>query len=146
VLSPSREAAKDQSARRESRSEALVELYGDKSIAVLPFADMSPGHDQEYFSDWIAEELLNLLAKIPELRVISRSSARHRRRGSSILRPTRSQSTLLKLRHGPNSREPTAFRFCEACFQQREVSRSSATPSPGRWRATRMIAAAQGRT
>jgi TolB-like protein/Tfp pilus assembly protein PilF len=45
------------------------------SIAVLPFADMSPGKDQEYFADGIAEELLNLLAQIPQLRVISRSSA-----------------------------------------------------------------------
>ena len=75
VLSPSREAAGVQSARQEGRSEALVESYGDRSIAVLPFVDMSPGHDQEYLSDGIAEELLNLLAKIPELRVISRSSA-----------------------------------------------------------------------
>ena len=45
------------------------------SIAVLPFVDMSPGKDQEYFADGIAEELLNLLAQIPQLRVISRSSA-----------------------------------------------------------------------
>ena len=46
-----------------------------QSIAVLPFVDMSPDKDQEYFSDGISEELLNLLTKIPELRVISRSSA-----------------------------------------------------------------------
>ena len=45
------------------------------SIAVLPFADMSPDKDHEYFSDGISEELLNLLAKIPELRVASRTSA-----------------------------------------------------------------------
>jgi TolB-like protein len=46
-----------------------------KSIAVLPFADMSQAKDQEYFSDGIAEELLNLLAKIPELKVAARTSA-----------------------------------------------------------------------
>ena len=46
-----------------------------KSIAVLPFVDMSAAGDQEYMSDGIAEELLNLLAKVPQLRVISRSSA-----------------------------------------------------------------------
>lgn len=46
-----------------------------KSIAVLAFTDMSPEQDQEYFSDGISEELLNLLAKIPELRVISRTSS-----------------------------------------------------------------------
>lgn len=75
VLSESREAAIAESARNEGRSEALVESYGEHSIAVLPFVDMSPQGDQEYFSDGISEELLNLLAKIPELRVISRSSA-----------------------------------------------------------------------
>ncbi|MBT8235265.1 MAG: hypothetical protein KJO04_03655 [Bacteroidia bacterium] len=47
----------------------------EKSIAVLAFADMSPQKDQEYFSDGISEELLNLLAKNPELRVISRTSS-----------------------------------------------------------------------
>ena len=47
----------------------------DKSIAVLPFTDMSAAKDQEYMSDGISEELLNLLAKIPELRVIARTSS-----------------------------------------------------------------------
>lgn len=75
VLSESRETAIAESARHEGRSEALLESYGEHSIAVLPFVDMSPKGDQEYFSDGISEELLNLLAKIPELRVISRSSA-----------------------------------------------------------------------
>ncbi len=45
------------------------------SIAVLPFADMSPDKDQEYFSDGISEELLSLLAKIPELEVAARTSS-----------------------------------------------------------------------
>jgi TolB-like protein/Tfp pilus assembly protein PilF len=46
-----------------------------RSIAVLPFADMSAAHDQEYFSDGMAEELLNRLAQVPELRVVARTSA-----------------------------------------------------------------------
>jgi TolB-like protein/Flp pilus assembly protein TadD len=45
------------------------------SIAVLPFADMSPDKDQEYFSDGISEELLNLLTKVPELQVTARTSS-----------------------------------------------------------------------
>ncbi len=45
------------------------------SIAVLPFADMSPQKDQEYFSDGMSEELLHLLAKIPELKVAARTSS-----------------------------------------------------------------------
>jgi serine/threonine protein kinase/tetratricopeptide (TPR) repeat protein len=47
----------------------------EKSIAVLPFVNMSSDPEQEYFSDGISEELLNLLAKIPQLLVTSRSSA-----------------------------------------------------------------------
>jgi TolB-like protein/class 3 adenylate cyclase/Flp pilus assembly protein TadD len=46
-----------------------------KSIAVLPFADMSAERDQAYMSDGIAEELLNLLAQIPDLKVIARTSS-----------------------------------------------------------------------
>jgi TolB-like protein/lipoprotein NlpI len=47
----------------------------DNSIAVLPFVDMSQAKDQEYFSDGISEELLNLLAKIPQLHVAARTSS-----------------------------------------------------------------------
>jgi adenylate cyclase len=46
----------------------------DKSIAVLPFVNMSNDPDQEYFSDGMMDEILNHLCKIGELRVISRSS------------------------------------------------------------------------
>ena len=47
----------------------------EASIAVLPFADMSAEGDQQYLSDGMAEELLNLLAQVPELRVASRTSS-----------------------------------------------------------------------
>jgi len=46
-----------------------------KSIAVLPFVNMSADSDNEYFSDGLSEELLNLLTKIPELRVAARTSS-----------------------------------------------------------------------
>lgn len=46
-----------------------------RSIAVIPFKNMSGDPAQEYFSDGISEELLNLLSQIPGLRVISRSSS-----------------------------------------------------------------------
>src|ERR1700737_2947534 len=47
------------------------------SIAVLPFTDLSPEKDQDYFTDGLAEELLNVLSKIRGLRVASRTSAFH---------------------------------------------------------------------
>jgi TolB-like protein/Tfp pilus assembly protein PilF len=47
----------------------------DVSIAVLPFLDMSEKKDQEYFSDGISEELIDLLSRTPKLRVIARTSS-----------------------------------------------------------------------
>jgi TolB-like protein/DNA-binding winged helix-turn-helix (wHTH) protein/tetratricopeptide (TPR) repeat protein len=45
------------------------------SVAVLPFRDLSPGKDQEFFSDGLTEELINDLSKVPGLKVTGRSSA-----------------------------------------------------------------------
>jgi len=47
----------------------------EQSIAVLPFVNMSSDQENEYFSDGLSEELLNLLAKIPELKVAARTSS-----------------------------------------------------------------------
>lgn len=45
------------------------------SIAVLPFTDLSDAQDQQYFAEGLSEEILNLLAQLPELRVIARTSS-----------------------------------------------------------------------
>jgi TolB-like protein len=47
----------------------------EKSVAVLPFVDMSEQHDQEYFSDGLSEELIDMLTKVSELRVPARTSS-----------------------------------------------------------------------
>jgi len=55
---------------------AIVEKIAiDKSIAVLPFVNMSADADNEYFSDGLSEELLNLLAKVDGLKVAARTSS-----------------------------------------------------------------------
>jgi TolB-like protein/DNA-binding winged helix-turn-helix (wHTH) protein len=59
---------------REKRRNS-VSVANAASIAVLPFADMSPAKDQEYFSDGLAEQLIDDLAKVSGLKVIGRSSA-----------------------------------------------------------------------
>ncbi len=50
-------------------------VISDKSVAVLPFVDMSEKKDQEYFSDGLSEELIDLLTKVPALRVPARTSS-----------------------------------------------------------------------
>ncbi len=56
-------------------AQEIVAAEVQQSIAVLPFVNMSSDPEQEYFSDGLSEEILNLLAKIPELKVIGRTSS-----------------------------------------------------------------------
>ncbi len=68
VLQPDRAPATD-------APQEIVTTEVQQSIAVLPFVNMSADPEQEYFSDGIAEEILNGLAKVPGLRVVARTSA-----------------------------------------------------------------------
>ena len=54
--------------------EEQMRRLADKSIAVLPFTNMSDDPDQEYFSDGLTDDILTQLAKIEDFRVISRTS------------------------------------------------------------------------
>lgn len=71
LLAPAREAE----IAEQARTEAQLGFYGERSIAVLPFDNLSADPEQQYFADGVAEEVLNLLAQIRDLRVISRSSS-----------------------------------------------------------------------
>ena len=59
----------------EQKSSSKVPGPSPTSIAVLPFADMSPEGDSEYFADGLSEELLNVLAKLKSFQVIGRTSS-----------------------------------------------------------------------
>ena len=56
-------------------SPSITETLPEKSVAVLPFLDMSAKHDQEYFADGLAEELINRLVAVRDLQVSARTSS-----------------------------------------------------------------------
>jgi TolB-like protein/Flp pilus assembly protein TadD len=60
---------------RRGVNETTAVLIREKSIAVLPFVNMSSDKEQEFFSDGISEELLNVLSKVPQLQVAARTSS-----------------------------------------------------------------------
>jgi serine/threonine protein kinase len=62
---------------------AAAPVAPERSVAVLPFLDMSENRDQEYFADGLAEDLLDLLAQVPDLKVPARSSSFYFK-GSSV--------------------------------------------------------------
>ena len=68
-------ATRDWSADTEDATPDQTVTSSDKSIAVLPFINMSDDKENEYFSDGISEELLNVLVKVEGLRVASRTSS-----------------------------------------------------------------------
>lgn len=77
VLDPRRDVAMVETAVKSAVRQVEEDILDatDYSLAVLPFVNMSSDPEQEYFSDGLSEELLNLLARIPELRVAARTSS-----------------------------------------------------------------------
>jgi len=78
VLTPQRSGASAEAniiAADSVGGESSESTASAKSIAVLPFVDMSKGKDQEYFSDGLAETMLDMLSRLPDLKVISRTSS-----------------------------------------------------------------------
>jgi TolB-like protein/Flp pilus assembly protein TadD len=77
VLAPQREAALVTQTAAHVTAEISAEKakVNSKSIAVLAFTDLSPAHDQGYFSDGMSEEILNALTQIKDLKVAGRTSS-----------------------------------------------------------------------
>ena len=74
ALAPQRDAELVQESQT-TQAEAAETLATEKSVAVLPFVNMSSDTEQEYFSDGISEEILNSLARVKELKVAGRTSS-----------------------------------------------------------------------
>ena len=79
-----------------------------KSIAVLPFADLSQARDQEYFCDGIQEEILTRLSKIADLKVISRTSTQRFKSASEKPAGNRTSNSASRI-------------FSRALFRKRKV-------------------------
>jgi TolB-like protein/DNA-binding winged helix-turn-helix (wHTH) protein len=89
---------------------AASNLLSDKSIAVLPFADVSEKKDQEYFADGYSEELINLLNKIPGLHVPARNSSFHFKRTPATISEISQALGVAYLLQGSVRRSGNAFR------------------------------------
>jgi serine/threonine protein kinase/Tfp pilus assembly protein PilF len=74
---------------RDSNAVYVTRPISEKSIAVMPFTDMSEKKDQGYFSDGLSEELITLLAQVEDLQVIARTSSFHFRNTDTPLREVR---------------------------------------------------------
>jgi len=94
------------SRERETKASMPVEA----SIAVLPFTDLSPNQDQQYFTDGLAEELITDLAQAPGLRVVARSSA-FEFRGNEDLRSVGHKLGVSNILEGSVRKERDRFRI-----------------------------------
>ncbi|MGC2031997.1 MAG: TIR domain-containing protein [Steroidobacteraceae bacterium] len=97
-----------------------VAAISDKSIAVLPFADLSEKHDQEYFADGLAEEVLALLATLPDLKVIGRTSSFQFKSQSADLRAIGNQLGVAYVVEGSVRRYGNRVRVTAQLVQTRD--------------------------
>ena len=86
VLDPVEDAQIAESAHQEGRSAALTESFGDKSIAVMPFTNLSAESSNQFFADGIHDDLLTRISNIQNIKTISRSSVMTYRNSDKSLR------------------------------------------------------------
>jgi eukaryotic-like serine/threonine-protein kinase len=106
----------------ETKTAAPVAVLDKIAIAVLPFTNLSADKDQEYFSDGLTEELLNVLAKNPTLQVTSRTSAfslKERKSTSKRLRKSYDASFQIAEIYAYRGESDKAFEWLERAYKQR---------------------------
>jgi len=91
--------------------QAKVSAFGSSSIAVLPFADLSPSQDQQYFIYGLTEQLINDLARVPDLKVIGRSSSFQFKDKNEDLRTVGRTLGVASIMEGSVSREGDRVRI-----------------------------------
>jgi len=96
---------------RSARNGVDAPSFGNSSIAVLPFVDMSPAKDQEYFSDGLSEQLIHDLARISGLKVVGRSSAFQFKGKNQDLREVGSKLGVANVLEGSVRREGNRLRI-----------------------------------
>jgi TolB-like protein/DNA-binding winged helix-turn-helix (wHTH) protein/Flp pilus assembly protein TadD len=96
---------------RSRNQKTSTPVKNDPSIAVLPFVDLSPERDQEYFSDGLAEELINDLAQVRGLKVVARSSSFQFKGKNEDLRAVGSKLGVANILEGSIRREGDRVRI-----------------------------------
>jgi TolB-like protein len=99
---------------------ATVAAITDKSIAVLPFVDMSEKKDQEYFADGMADEIIDLLVKIPGLKIIGRTSSFQFKGKTEDLRAIGTQLGVAYVLEGSVRKSPDRLRVTAQLINTRD--------------------------
>ena len=82
------------------RARRPAAVHREGSIAVLPFSDLSAARDNEYFSDGLTEEIISGLSAVPDLKVISRTSAQHYKGSDKPLRQIAAELNVAHILEG----------------------------------------------
>jgi TolB-like protein/tetratricopeptide (TPR) repeat protein len=108
VLAPRREAEKSHSAPALNESQSIANA---KSIAVLPFANLSRDPDNAFFAEGVQDEILTRLAKVADLKVISRTSTQRFKSAPSDLREIAKQLGVMNVLEGSVQRSNDQVRI-----------------------------------
>jgi TolB-like protein/cytochrome c-type biogenesis protein CcmH/NrfG len=100
VLDPVEDVRIAESALQEGRAAALTESYGDKSIAVMPFTNLSADLSNQFFADGIHDDLLTRISNIKDIKTISRNSVMTYRNSDKSLRSIAQELRVNKILHG----------------------------------------------